>query len=234
MRSLFLSMFTVAILVGVSPNTQAADDSEEVKEALQELQEFIGGWKGSGESLRPGGAKGFWPVKIDWSWRFKKGEIYFTAAFRKGKFWKSGELRYLLDDEKFQFILIDEKDQKRVFEGELKNRYLTLTHVDKKTKETQQITLNTAGDGVRLILQYAHKPKNRTRFVKDYRLAMTKEGESLGRVEKKKECIVTGGLGTSTVSYKGKTYWVCCSGCKDAFNENPEKFVKEWLKKKRR
>ena len=26
--------------------------------------------------------------------------------------------------------------------------------------------------------------------------------------------------------YKGKTYYVCCSGCRDAFNENPEKFLK--------
>jgi len=34
------------------------------------------------------------------------------------------------------------------------------------------------------------------------------------------------------VSYQGKTYFVCCSGCRDAFNENPEKFVKAAEKKK--
>ncbi|MBU6293541.1 MAG: YHS domain-containing protein, partial [Planctomycetes bacterium] len=38
--------------------------------------------------------------------------------------------------------------------------------------------------------------------------------------------------GTSTVSYKGETFYVCCSGCRDAFNENPEKYVKEFKAKK--
>ena len=30
-----------------------------------------------------------------------------------------------------------------------------------------------------------------------------------------------------TVSYKGKTYPVCCSGCRDEFNDNPEKYAKK-------
>ncbi|NBS91117.1 MAG: YHS domain-containing protein [Planctomycetota bacterium] len=34
------------------------------------------------------------------------------------------------------------------------------------------------------------------------------------------------------VSYKGETFYVCCSGCKDAFVENPEKFIKEFKAKK--
>jgi YHS domain-containing protein len=34
------------------------------------------------------------------------------------------------------------------------------------------------------------------------------------------------------VSHKGETYWVCCSGCRDAFNENPEKYIKEFQEKK--
>jgi YHS domain-containing protein len=29
------------------------------------------------------------------------------------------------------------------------------------------------------------------------------------------------------VSYNGKDYYVCCSGCRDAFKENPEKYIKE-------
>ena len=27
------------------------------------------------------------------------------------------------------------------------------------------------------------------------------------------------------VSYKGRDYWVCCSGCKAAFEEDPEKWI---------
>jgi hypothetical protein len=28
-----------------------------------------------------------------------------------------------------------------------------------------------------------------------------------------------------TVTYNGKSYPVCCTGCRDEFNENPEKYV---------
>jgi len=40
-----------------------------------------------------------------------------------------------------------------------------------------------------------------------------------------KKCVVSGGLGTSTVSHNGKTYYVCCSGCKAAFEEDPERWI---------
>lgn len=36
------------------------------------------------------------------------------------------------------------------------------------------------------------------------------------------ECVVTGGKGTmKKVSYKGKTYYVCCTGCCQAFDDDP-------------
>jgi len=36
-----------------------------------------------------------------------------------------------------------------------------------------------------------------------------------------------GGLGTIEVTHAGKSYYVCCTGCRDYFNENPEKFLKK-------
>ena len=30
-----------------------------------------------------------------------------------------------------------------------------------------------------------------------------------------------------TVSYQGKSFPVCCTGCRDEFNDNPEKYVKK-------
>ena len=41
------------------------------------------------------------------------------------------------------------------------------------------------------------------------------------------ECIVTGGEGTMTVMHAGKTYYVCCTGCRDAFLADPEGILKE-------
>ena len=40
-----------------------------------------------------------------------------------------------------------------------------------------------------------------------------------------KTCIISQGLGTISVSYKGKSYWVCCTGCKAAFEAEPETWI---------
>ena len=44
--------------------------------------------------------------------------------------------------------------------------------------------------------------------------------------------VVTGGLGTIEVSYDGKSYYVCCTGCRDYFNENPKQVLKEYTERK--
>jgi YHS domain-containing protein len=55
----------------------------------------------------------------------------------------------------------------------------------------------------------------------------TREGIAFAAGESGPVCIVTEGRGTIPVSYKGKTYHVCCSGCRDLFNENPEAILAE-------
>ena len=41
------------------------------------------------------------------------------------------------------------------------------------------------------------------------------------------KCIVTGGRGSMTVEHNGKTYYVCCSGCKAAFLDDPAAIIAE-------
>ena len=36
------------------------------------------------------------------------------------------------------------------------------------------------------------------------------------------------------VSFEGKTYYVCCTGCRDEFKENAAKYVKEWEAKRKK
>ena len=66
-----------------------------------------------------------------------------------------------------------------------------------------------------------------------YGIQANKDGESLAASKESKNlCVVSGGAGTMSVSYKGESFYVCCSGCRDAFNENPEKYIKEFKAKK--
>ena len=213
----------------------ATDDKPKPKtklEALQPFNEFVGPWQATGE---PEGSeqekrRGLWKESVNWSWKFKGDDAWITVAFGKGKYFKNGEIHYLPERDKYELTL-ETKDGKRlVFEGALvkEGRSFVAERADEDKKESQRITFDLVGD-IRFVYRCEHKPEGRTTFIKDYRVGATKEGESLASSkDNRPKCVVSGGLGTIAVSYKGQMYFVCCTGCRDAFNENPEKYIKEF------
>jgi hypothetical protein len=218
----------------VAASTSSREDNAEIREALQVLQDFIGEWHGNGAPDKPriDPRDPTWSETLTWTWRFKADDAWLTLEVKDGKLFKSGELHYLPAKKKYQLTALGTDGKKRTYEGEIKNEILKLEGTDLSTREVQQITMNTAGDGVRFIYHVGHKPPGSTLLRKDFVIGATKKGESLATSAKKIECVVSGGLGTIPVSYKGETYYVCCTGCRDAFNENPEKFIAEWKAKK--
>jgi hypothetical protein len=229
-------LLSLGVLLGLFGLVLAAERSADnpAKEALQALQEFIGQWKGSGgpDKPKPGPRDPIWSETLSWSWRFKGDDAWLTLDVKNGKFLKSGEMRFLPDKNVYELTAIDKEGKKLVFTGKIKNEVLVLERVDPETKETQQIQMNTAAEGVRFVYRFAHKKAGTTLFTKDYLVAATREGVSLGAREKKTECVVSGGLGTMPIMYKGETYYVCCSGCAEAFRENPEKYIAEFKARK--
>jgi hypothetical protein len=235
MRRLAALGVLLAVLGLVLPAVATVEeDKQEAKEKLKELQDYIGGWKGSGgpDKPRPGPRDSIWSERLDWSWRFKGDDSWLSLEIDKGKHFKSGQMRYLPEKKVYQLTVVEREGKKLVYEGAIKNETLTLQRMDPETHATQQITMNIAAEGVRFIYRVAHKEEGKTLWIKDFMVACTKEGESLGKTEKKNECVVSGGVGTMPITYKGETYWVCCSGCRDAFNENPEKYINEFKAKK--
>jgi hypothetical protein len=226
----------VALALGLTAPALSADKDQRAEklEALKALNDYVGDWNGNGGPPRgkTGTSKDLWTETVSWGWRFKGDDVWLHVHVKEGKFYKGGDMRFLPDKKKYELTMTDVKDKKEVYEGEIKEDVFTLERVDPDTKDTYRLTMNLAGDGVRLIYKTAKKPAGKTLYLAQYEVDCNKVGESLGAKEKKNLCIVTGGLGTSTVTYKGQTFYVCCSGCRDAFNENPEKFIKEWEAKK--
>ena len=227
---------TLSLLLGIIAPALAADNAEknEAREALKELQEFIGNWKGVGgpDKPRPGPRDPVWNENISWCWRFKGNDAWLAMNVKDGKLFQSAELRYLPKKKFYQLTATNKDGKKIVFEGKIERDILKLERINPNTKATEQIAINTAAEGDRLIYRIAHKNEGTTLWRKDYLIACTREGVSLGKVDKKNECVVSGGLGTIAVSYKGETYYVCCSGCAEAFKENPEKYINEYKAKK--
>jgi hypothetical protein len=210
----------------------AADTKDKVdyRAALQPFNDFIGMWKGDGKDNK----KKTFTEDIEWGWKFKGDEAWLVLKVKDGKLFKTGELHYVPAKKNFEMTVTDVTDKKLVFTGTIEKGYLTMEREDKDAKETQQIKMFNAGDGVFLNYQYKTKASGRPSFTTVAEVKAKREGVDFGPNTKKNECVVSGGLGTSAVTFKGQTYYVCCSGCRDAFNENAEKYVKEFEAKKKK
>src|SRR5262249_61082512 len=112
-----------------------------------------------------------------------------------------------------------------------KDGRLTLDRKDGDKKQDQRLVISPLHAN-RFLYDYYVKPSDRGLYTKLYQVGATKEGVPFAGGDGRPECIVSGGLGTIPVTYKGKTYYVCCSGCRSAFNEDPERFIKEFEEKK--
>jgi hypothetical protein len=202
--------------------------------ALKPFNDLIGTWKATGipEGTREEKQRGFWTESMRWSWRFKGDDAWLTVSFDNGKYFTRGKLRHLAEKNEYQLTLTTPDKADLAFTGKLDDRRLTLTRQDEKTKETQMLVISLLHEN-RFLYRYEVKPQGKTLFTRRYQVGATKEGVAFAAGDGRPECIVSGGLGTITVRYKDKTYHVCCSGCRDAFNEDPEKFIKEYEAKKK-
>ena len=203
------------------------------KEALQAFNDLIGSWRGSGTpaGTREEQQRGFWTEKLTWEWQFKGKDAWLTVVFDQGKHFERGELRYLPADDTYALAVRTKARETVTFTGSLKDHVLTLQREDDKTKETQRIVV-TLLHANRFLYRFEAKPAAKALFAKRYWVGATKEGVPFASGDGRPECIVSGGAGTIAVSYKGQTYYVCCSGCRAEFNEDPEKYIKEYQQKK--
>jgi YHS domain-containing protein len=230
-RALLLCCFLLPVLAPVV----AADDAPKrtPKQALQAFNDLIGSWNGLGEpnGTRAEKEKGFWQETIAWQWQFKGDDAWLATTFDKGKYFASGELRYLPDADLYQLTMRTPAKDELVFKGPLEEHKLTLERTDDKTGETQRLVFSLLHSN-RYLYRYDVKPADRSAFRQIYQVGVTKEGESFASVDEGPECVVSGGHGTLTTMYKGKTYYFCCTGCRDAFKDNPEKYIKEYEARK--
>lgn len=210
----------------------AADKDDPAKKALQDVGDFVGDWKGNGEA-KAGGKTALWKETLSWGWKFKGGDAWIALEAKDGKHITSGELRYDPEKKVYQLTAKDADKTTQVYEGKLDKGKLVLTRKDAGTGDVHRLTLFTLADGARMTLQAEVQAKGKGLFATRYKVTATKEGESFAGGGKKPECVVTGGLGKTQVSYMGKTYYVCCSGCLDEFNANPKKYVDEYERKKK-
>jgi hypothetical protein len=225
---------------GVTPPGSRPDDpvparSIGCKEALQPFNVLVGSWRGSGapEGTKDERAAGAWAETAEWVWQFKGQDAWLAVTFDKGKHFSKGELRYTPDGNgspRFTLTLTAADKSALTFVGTFreKDKVLTLDRTDGPAGEEERLVFSLLHHNRHLYRLETRPAGTAVAFAKKWQVGATKEGVPFADVPKGPECIVSGGLGTTRVTYQGKDYWVCCSGCRDAFKEDPEKYIKEF------
>jgi YHS domain-containing protein len=224
------------IIAGWATGGDKQKDDDVVLQRLQEVQDVVGTWTGSGKGARSEG----WNERVECRWQFdrKKGTTAIVFTFRPDA--KATDAPLLeqatltFDPAKSTYVLTvrqgrDDGGAPLIFEGKPKSKTnLIFERVEKgQAKDAlDRLDLKILNDGDRLVYSF-HRRLGASRKFRPYaQVGLNREGASLAAHEPTgPKCIVTGGAGTMTVTYNGQSYFVCCSGCREVFLEDPEKFL---------
>lgn len=215
------------------PQTIADDPSPRPRkqEALSRLQVLVGTWRGVGQPRR-GSSRDSWIETAQWQWSFDDGTPALEFQSDKSRFYRHGRIIALDQDRTFQFNATRAGgDQVDRFHGVLdEDDQLTLTAMNDGTRSVARITIRTVADGDRLLMLLERRTKPPGRYSRIAEIGYTRKGSGFGQGSTQRECIVTGGLGSIAVTHKGHTYYVCCGGCRDLFEDDPEGVLADYRK----
>ncbi|HTN75294.1 MAG TPA: TRASH domain-containing protein [Pirellulaceae bacterium] len=230
---LSVALLVIAVL-GLTKPAYSADDAarEAAKAKLAPLQNFVGEWKGVGQRER-GKNEGAWIEKSAWAWKFQGDAAAISFSASDAKFLTGGAITPTKNDGEYQ-LTVTGPDGKTsaVYTGKLEESKLVLECAEPAAGLPVRISLRLVAEGKRLVALYEAKSTASDRLVRLAEVGYTRVGSNFGQGSQGPECVITGGLGTITVTHAGKTYYVCCTGCKDYFDENPQRAIDEYLARK--
>jgi len=229
-----------------APPTPAA-----VAEKLKPLQVIVGEWQGI--PRKPTGSAG--TEKSAWRWDYSNPQQP-ALAFEsmESGYLRKGRLTYLPDERQFRLIAELRDGALKTYTGDAdahvrdvptgdgktvdRTFTLTFTQVDpppKTREDLYRIAIQQVANNRYLLIV---SRKTGTRVAEVNRIGNQRAGTSFAAKLDDygdKTCVISQGLGTMAVTHDGKTYYVCCSGCRKAFEAEPEKWVarfEEWKRTK--
>ena len=224
----------LGVVAAAAVTVRAAGDNDKVapgrradQEALKAYAPLVGSWRGAGQVER-GRSRGAWTESADWAWKLTSDSAGLEITVKNGKYLKSGVLRAGKAPGTFVFEATLADGTSRTFAGAAGDRKpLTLT-ADAKAPAggVRRVSITPLHDTRLLVLLEAEDPERHS-FSRLGEVGYTREGVAFAAGESYPLCVVTEGRGTIQVSYKGKTYWVCCTGCRDLFKDHPERVLAE-------
>lgn len=228
--------------VAATPATDA-ERLNSIIDHLKPLQVLLGNWRGTTRRE----FEGFKAVdEHGWVWDLQSDPTQPALVMSSGgksPYVKEARMTWFADSDAYGLVITSPEEERRVFsgafskpvqdvagdDGKLQRTYaLTFTQTEPAdAKEQFQYTFNQQENN-RYLLEI-EKKRGKARFRRFDTVSTQREGTSFALSDSdygEKTCIISAGLGTIAVSHAGRTYWVCCSGCKAAFEEDPERWIK--------
>jgi len=223
-------------------NTDSEKQIQAVINHLQPLQILLGQWRGTTRRE----FENFKAVdNHEWVWDLRSDpkNPALTIDSDKSPYLKKGRLSWDVQQGKFTLTATDAAGTERKFVGDFTEPVHEIVGSDDKlhrvfrlefdqeatsdnTPELWQVAF-AQQENNRYLLEIA-KRRGNAAFARYDTVSTQREGTSFAVSDSgyaDKTCIISEGLGTTELTYKGRSYWVCCSGCKAAFEDDPETWI---------
>ncbi len=241
-------LLTVTALIStladdVVPNGPVASRGEVASrettvQVLRPLATLVGDWKGVGQPKR-GSTVGAWSEKATAVWKFEDGETQLMLTFEPGRQFVSATFSVAADGRTPQLVLTP-------FQGDAVLLSRIQDAGNAQPSDDTWIFESASGNGpqtrctlrilkeIRITLLFEERLTQKGTPRRLAEIGLTRAGSKLASSNTgERQCIVTGGLGSMKVSHEGKTYYVCCEGCKQAFDADPEGTLKAYRERLR-
>lgn len=241
-------------LGGTSTDATSADSKPDPEKEirtiiskLQPLQVLLGQWRGTTRREY----ENFKAVdNHEWVWdlRTRPNQPALIIQSDKSPYISTGRVTWDTSQNKFVLTTTDPAGVTRDFTGDFTEPVHEIVGSDDKLHKVFRLEFNQAEDSEsgelwqlaftqqennRYLLEVA-KRRGKASFARFDTVSTQREGTSFAVSDSgyaEKTCIISEGLGTMEVTYKGRSYWVCCTGCKAAFEEDPETWIARAAKK---
>ncbi|MFN9719772.1 MAG: hypothetical protein ACK58L_13820, partial [Planctomycetota bacterium] len=224
-----------------SSSMSAEERIQSVIAKLQPLQILLGQWRGTTRREY----NNFKAVDAhEWVWdlRTQPDQPALVMTSDKSPYIRSARLTWDLVASRFLLSIQDGDGNDRTLTGDFSEPVSEIVGSDDKLHRVFRLEFNEADDSAspeiwqlafaqqennRYLLEVA-KRRGKATFARFDTVSTQREGTSFAINDSgydEKTCIISEGLGTMEVTYKGRSYWVCCTGCKAAFEDDPETWI---------
>ena len=219
--------------------------------ALQPFQVLLGDWSWGTRKAFGDFSKTGEDLKWVWDFQSQPNQPALKGVSDGNPYFQKIWLTWVPDDDKFQLTGKTPEGEARILQGnwtddgeprevsdgkKLQHTHkLQLTQVSPAEGDQWQITLSQL-DNNQYLMVMARRPAAGKQFAQLDVVRQQRMGTSFAVADSDNpgpKCIISGGLGTIQVQYKGKSYPVCCSGCAAAFKDDPEKWLAKLAEKEK-